>query len=70
MGVSGLAFGVGDSLGMFTGMALLGVLAIRGHTWIIMLAIGMVAAIGYFALRKFLTRKVDMGTMKTGADPH
>jgi len=65
MGVSGLAFGVGDSLGMFTGMALLGFLAVRGQTWIIMMAIGAIAAIGYFALRKYLASKVDMGTIKT-----
>jgi len=70
MGVSGLAYGVGDSLGMFTGMALLGILAFRDQTWIIMFAIGIPTAIGYFALRKYLTRKVDMGTMKAGQEPH
>ena len=69
MGVSGLAYGVGDSLGMFTGMALLGILAFRDQTWIIMFAIGIPTAIGYFALRKYLTRKVDMGTMKAGKEP-
>lgn len=69
MGVSGLAFGVGDSLGMFAGMALLGVLAVRGHTWLIMLAIGMLAAVGYFLLRRRLAASVDMGTIGSEAEP-
>lgn len=69
MGVSGLAFGVGDSLGMFTGMALLGILAAREYTWIVMLAIGIPSAIGYFALRRFLAKKVEMGTLKLEVEP-
>jgi MFS family permease len=64
MGVSGLAFGVGDALGMFTGMALLGLLSVRGYTWIVMMAIGIPVAIGYFLLRRYLPKKVDMGTIK------
>jgi len=69
MGVSGVAFGIGDSLGMFAGMALLGLLAVRGYTWIVMLAIGIPTAIGYFALRRYLTGKVDMGTIKSEVKP-
>ena len=69
MGVSGLAFGVGDSLGMFAGMALLGILAAREYTWIVMFAIGLPAAIGYFALRRHLSEKVDMGTIEADAEP-
>jgi MFS family permease len=64
MGVSGLAFGVGDALGMFFGMALLGLLPVRGFTWIVIMAIGIPVAIGYFALRRYLPKKVDMGTIE------
>ncbi len=64
MGVSGLAFGVGDALGMFTGMALLGILAVRSYTWMVIMAIGIPIAVGYFVLRWYLPRKVDMGTIE------
>ena len=64
MGVSGVAFGVGDALGMFTGMALLGILAVRSYTWIVIMAIGTPIAIGYLVLRWYLPRKVDMGTIE------
>jgi MFS family permease len=64
MGVSGLAFGVGDALGMFTGMALLGLLSVRGYTWIVIMAIGIPVAVGYFVLRWYLPKKVDMGTIE------
>jgi MFS family permease len=64
MGVSGLAFGVGDALGMFTGMTLLGIFAVRGYTWIVMMAIGIPVAVGYFILRWYLPKKVDMGTIE------
>jgi MFS family permease len=69
MGVSGVAFGVGDALGMFTGMALLGLLSVRGYTWIVIMAIGIPVAVGYFVLRWYLPKKVDMGTIKPGAEP-
>ena len=64
MGVSGLAFGVGDALGMFTGMTLLGTLAVRGYTWIVMMGVGIPVAVGYFVLRWYLPKKVDMGTIE------
>jgi MFS family permease len=64
MGVSGLAFGVGDALGMFTGMTLLGILAVRGYTWIVMMGVGIPVAVGYFVLRWYLPKKVDMGTIE------
>jgi MFS family permease len=64
MGVSGLAFGVGDALGMFTGMTLLGILAVRGYTWIVIMGVGIPVAVGYFVLRWYLPKKVDMGTIE------
>jgi MFS family permease len=69
MGVSGLVFGIGDSLGMFSGMALLSVLTMREYTWIVLMVIGIPAAIGYFALRRYLSKKVDMGTIEEKVEP-
>lgn len=66
MGVSGLSFGIGDALGMFMGMTLLGILPAREYTWIIVMIVGMPVAIGYFALRRYLPKKVDMGTIEAG----
>jgi hypothetical protein len=45
-------------------MTLLGIFAVRGYTWIVMMAIGIPVAVGYFILRWYLPKKVDMGTIE------
>lgn len=64
MGVSGMAVGIGDSAGMFLGMALLGLLVAPETLWIIMAVIGTASMMGYLALRRLISREVDAGTLK------
>lgn len=68
MGVSGVAVGIGDSAGMFLGMALLGLLLAPALVWLIMAAIGAASMIGYLALRRLISREVDDGTIKPEGD--
>jgi MFS family permease len=64
MGVSGVAIGIGDSVGMFVGMALLGALLMPAFLWLIMAGIGMASMIGYLALRKLISEEIDTGTLE------
>ncbi|MEM3039004.1 MAG: MFS transporter [Thermoplasmata archaeon] len=64
MGVSGVAIGIGDSAGMFMGMTLLGALLAPALLWLIMAGIGTASMIGYLALRKLISKEVDLGTLR------
>jgi len=61
MGFAGLAIGIGDSIGMFTGLMLLGTLPDRSFTWLIIMLIGLPTAFGYYRLRKSVSENADKG---------